>query len=65
MCTDEVCKWEELAKQNAGQYAQLEGVGKGNKTRREMALAGDMDKAKEKCDVIEATEKKTFQGENH
>lgn len=30
-----------------------------------MALARDMDKEKEKCDVIQATAKKTFQGEDH
>lgn len=52
------------AKQNSGRYAQLE-VRKGNETRREMALARDMDEKKEKCDVTQATAKKTFQGENH
>lgn len=57
---------DEKSQQNRTQGSvHSRGSRKGNGSRRETASARDTDKEQEKCDVMEGTEKKTFQGENH
>lgn len=61
ICTDRVCK-QRVSKIELRVTCTVRGFSKGNEATREMALARDMAKEKEKCDVIEGTEKKTLSG---